>query len=284
MKNKLLYFSLIIAATFSSCKDQENIILDNSNGFIQLDQTTSVNLAENATDVITTKVLFGGDASQNKTGITVNFEVTTTDASRFVISPANGILEIPAGEVSGDISITSINNILVDGNIEIGIKLLDTSSKPIGIGGEGMFNTERSFTLVDDDCPIVLSEMVGSYAGTDNWAPANNGPSQSKITTTYDGTDFKISGLGFGWLEGDWWGEVVVSSTPVTVVIDPITGEFTIPLTQHASCTYNGALQAPYSVVGSGKYFSCSNSFELEYQIVQGGAALYSFTFKETLM
>ena len=171
----LLLFYLVIALVFTSCEQQENVMYTSEKGFVQF-ATASSSAIENNETATVISVLFGGKASQNTSGITVNFEVTSSDATRYAISPANGTVEIPAGEVSAEITFTPINNLLVDGNVDIVISLSNTSSVPVGLGGEGINFSAFEMTLVDDDCPIAINDWVGTYTVFENFTGGGNAP------------------------------------------------------------------------------------------------------------
>lgn len=290
MKKLLYIITVFTLIFFASCKDQENLVFDNQDGFVQLSVSNSATIPENSTGSITTSVIFGGSAAQNTSGITVNFEVLSSNSARYTVEPSNGILEIPAGETSAEITITPIDNSIADGSIELTLNILNTSSLPVGIGGEELVNVSRVITLVDDDCPIVLENMEGTYAGSDNWYSGAGGPLSTQIITSYDGTSFTMTGIGYAWLENpDYWAEEVITEGSVTVDIDTTTGEFEIPYTYTATTVYNGD---PYNyyVKGSGKYFSCSDTFEIEYELffsenddVASGFGAPGFIWKETL-
>jgi hypothetical protein len=288
----LLLFSLIIALVFTSCEKQENVMFLSTDGFIQLKSKSSINTGENNTDPIVLDVLFGGNASQNTAGITVDFTVTTDDVSRYTVIPAGGTLEIPAGAVSGQIILTPVDNILADGNAVIKIELSQSSSKAIGLGGEGLSFISQTITIIDDDCAIVLADMVGTYKGKDNWYASAGGPLSTQFTTTFDGTNLLSVGLGYAWLANpSFWGEPIVKESSVPLEIDLVTGVVTIPYTYTATTTYNGN-PYDYYVEGSGVYFPCSDTFEIEYLLyfddagtdpVAPAFGVPSYVWKETL-
>ena len=138
-----------------------------------------------------------------------------------------------AGGVAGAKHIHTLSeatNILVDGNVEITIELSSDNSKPIGLAGEAKYFVDKKITIIDNDCPIILADMVGTYTGKDNWYASVGGPLDTKIITSFDGTSFKMTGIGHAWLANPvYWGEPVVTEGTITVEIDAITGNFEIP-------------------------------------------------------
>ena len=172
---KIFKFSLLLLSLvfFGSC-EEDLVIFETPDGFIQL-AATSGSIEENNTGDLITTVLFGGRS--NDSGITANFTVTSSDPSRFTVSPASGTLEIPAGQMSADIVLTPVDNFDVDGNASVTITLTDASSKPIGIGGEGLRNVSTSLTIIDNDCPITIDDWVGTYTVFENFTDGVNAPS-----------------------------------------------------------------------------------------------------------
>lgn len=178
MKNTIITriaFLVVTLLLFTKCEEQKNIILDVGDGFVQF-ESSAVDIVENSATPVTATVLFGGDLSKNTDGITVNFEVISDDNTRYTVSPAGGSVTIPAGESSADITITPVDNVLVDGNAEVTVKLLDTSSLPVGIGGENTNFNELVITIVDNDCPVAINDFVGTYSVSENFTSGNNSP------------------------------------------------------------------------------------------------------------
>lgn len=175
MKNIVRLFalaSLVVVAT--SCEEQENLVYGGPD-FIQFANASSSGTeTDGAASPFVTTVLVGSDS--NDAGVTVNFTVTSSDPSRYSVSPAGGTLEIPAGEFSGEILITPVNNLDVDGDLEITITLQESSSLPAGLGGEGVNLASKTITLIDDDCPIDIDAFVGTFAVSENFTAGVNSP------------------------------------------------------------------------------------------------------------
>lgn len=174
--NKILLYTILIVATiFTSCEEQKNIQLEIGEGFIQFERT-SISIAENSSVPVNIAVLYGGSIESNTDGININFSLDGEDASRFIISPANGSLQIPAGEVSANITIQAIDNVIVDGDLNFTITLTSDSDKPVGIGGEGVRNHIINVTIVDNDCPVDINGFVGTYTVSENFTAGVNAP------------------------------------------------------------------------------------------------------------
>lgn len=157
-KNISLILSLLVVLTLASCGEEELVIFDKT-PFIQLENETG-QTTEDSNPVVT-RVFLG--SADNPNGTTVNFTVTSSDPSRYTVSPASGVIEIPAGEFSANITISPIDNLAVDGNVDIILALTPTNGIPVGLGGEGLKFASKSIKIVDNDCPFVIADFVGAY-------------------------------------------------------------------------------------------------------------------------
>lgn len=154
------------------CENAEPVILETS-GFLQM-QNSSASIIENVTDPITATVVLGGTASSSD--ITVNYTVSSSDDSRYTISPSTGTVTIPAGEFTADIQLFTVDNFDVDGDVDVIIELDSTNSLPVGIAGEGLKSNSQTITVVDNDCPIEINDWVGVYTVFENFIEGNNSP------------------------------------------------------------------------------------------------------------
>lgn len=243
----LLLFTTIML--FIGCSEQENVQLEIGDGFIQL-ADTSASISEDSSGNIKTTVLLGASNQYNTNGIKVNFSISSDDASRYVVSPAGGVLTIPAGEVSADIILTPVDNIINDGNIEVNLTLLNTSDKPIGIGGQGLKNISKKILITDNDCPTIF----GSSYGAKVYAFGEEAPSHKVTLVPVPGTtnEFTVSTL---------WGPTFVSWATGNNAYD---NQFVYPakLTVNSdfSVTVTGA---GYATGGSGTYVACEDKFDV---------------------
>jgi len=161
MKNiyKLLTF-IVLFASFTSC-EEDLIVYDNAS-FLQLLDDSAVSVVENSGDVIEIVAILG---SAQSTDTTVSFSVTGDD-SRFTISGSSVV--IPAGETSGTITFSPIDNETIDGDTVVVIGLADSNGLPVGVGGEGINSVNKTITLIDDNVPCnnyvitVVSDRWGS--------------------------------------------------------------------------------------------------------------------------
>ncbi|GAA4961932.1 hypothetical protein [Algibacter aquimarinus] len=163
--------ALLVVFSFASC-EEDPVVFDASGGFVQF-SSESAAITEDSGDVVSTVILGSGS---NPSGVSVDFTITTDDASRFSVSPASGTVEIPAGEFSADITITAIDNFDVDGDVELVINLSTSSSLPVGIGGEGVNFASRAITIIDNDCPLDINAFVGTYMVSEQFTAGQNAP------------------------------------------------------------------------------------------------------------
>lgn len=173
MKNIYKYIAIVfLFGTLASC-EEDLTIFDTEDTFVQLASATGA-VGEGDESIIST-VLLG--AGTNASGVSVSFTVTSADNSRFTVTPASGTIEIPAGENSADIVIAPVDNLLVDGDLDIVVELTTGSALPVGIAGEGMEFASRAITLIDDDCPVDINNFVGVFEVFENFTAGVNSPS-----------------------------------------------------------------------------------------------------------
>lgn len=174
MKTKFLNLPILVCLLLlmSSC-EEDLLIFDTPNGFLQVDTATGQK-AENDPTPIITKVLLG--RSSNPSDLTVNFQVNSSDPSRYSVTPSSGQVVIPAGEFTADISLVAVNNFDSDGDIDVEIVLSESQGVPVGIGGEGVNLVKKVITISDDDCPLEINDWVGTYTVFENFTAGVNSP------------------------------------------------------------------------------------------------------------
>ncbi|MCB0399650.1 MAG: hypothetical protein KDD26_08540 [Winogradskyella sp.] len=147
MKN-ILKYTFILAGTFLvlvGC--EEDLIVYNNSTFVQLANDSDVAIVENSGTVVEIPVQLGAPQSSDTT---VNFDVTG-DASRYSLSSTS--LVIPAGETSGSINLTAVDDDEINGDVEVTVALSASSGLPVGLGGEGINKVSKTITIVDDNVP-----------------------------------------------------------------------------------------------------------------------------------
>lgn len=275
MKKYLLktIFLLITIIAFNACdKDElEKENLYSGDPFISFGGNTSGTVLEGATEPIAITAL--ASITNLTANVTVNFTLSTdANSADFTVVDNKTSFTFGPDNYSDELLIMPVNNNDEDGNKQINITLTSTSGAyTLGFPGPDANSKSFDLTIVDDDCLFTLQELGDAvWTGSDN-APANEqGPNASLITTSYDGTDFFFEGIAYGWLiDPDFWNEPVVTSNMVKAEIDPITGVITIAEQPLCETTYLGDLQAPYRIVATGQYLSCSESLTLNYDLLQ---------------
>ncbi|MDO1499717.1 hypothetical protein Q2T40_06175 [Winogradskyella maritima] len=166
MKNilKLTFISVLVLLV--GCDEYENPTY-NGVDFVQLEDGSAEAIIENSGDVVEIDVLL---SSPQASETTINFE-TTGDPSRYALTPSSGTLTIPAGMTSATLSFEAIDNDDIDGDLDVEISLSTSSGLPVGIGGEGVQNTSKVITIVDDNVPC--NDYVVSVT-TDRWGSENS--------------------------------------------------------------------------------------------------------------
>ncbi|MCK4664153.1 MAG: hypothetical protein KAT68_14895 [Bacteroidales bacterium] len=130
-----------------------------------------------------------------------------------------------------------------------------------------------TFTLVKDvsySWSAELADLAGGWNGVDASTVLWDEPSQ--VSTTVNGTELEISGLGYGWMY-NFWGEEVISSNTINLVFDwEVHGAVSIPQQAYIITLYDGS-EYPYDIVGTGTFNTCGKYPELvfEYDMLQDG-------------
>ncbi len=110
-----------------------------------------------------------------------------------------------------------------------------------------------------------------TWNGTDGEYPSE--------VSTVAGCDLLITGLNFGWML-DWWGEIIVDGGTVKYTVSG-SGAINIPLQYYCTTTWNGAVQTPYYIQGTGTLDESGNYpvMTIHYDINQGGTWIGNYCF-----
>ncbi len=249
MKN--INYTLIVMTLFSlfSCNEVERPNLGLNTQWLQFDNNNYL-VSESATEPFRIPVLLA--ANENANGVDVQISIEASQAEGYTLEPSNGVVNIPAGEFVGYITVTPIDNTDTDGDITITMTLSEQNTFPVGIAGQGIYNTETLITIQDDDCPVALSS---SYTGV-SFASDNPGSLAPEFTaalslvpgTTNTYTINSAWGPNFvGWATQDssFNGQYIYSG--ILVVNDDLTVTITGDDT--------------WATGGSGTYSSCNDEF-----------------------
>ncbi len=273
----------MLALVFTSC-DTEETTYDPLNfpeqAFVALENATPLSIAENSSGSVDIVVNYSNSTAGATSDVNVTYQISSSavEGVDYTVSGSSTQLSFPVGTFTRKITITPINNLVEDGNKVLNITLTGSDGAPIGYPGPDGNNTSVTLTIVDDDCAFTFDEFDGvTWSGEDN-APAGQGPNPTQITTAYDGTTLYMEGISYGWLTGAYWDEVIVTSTPVVTVMDPVTGVFTIALQPLCTTTWLGNPQPAYSISANGQYFPCLREMVVNYSLYQSGAVLRQYT------
>lgn len=160
---KLFYLPILALFILAGCSDVEENNIGASSKWLQFDKA-SYQAPEN-TGPLLVPVIFASDS--NPDGVSVNFSVTST-STNFTVSPSNGVLTIPAGELVGYIEVTP--NYDPENEITESYSLtieLEDGDFGVGVAGEGVYNTTTTVTFIPSACPFDVSEFVGTYSATE---------------------------------------------------------------------------------------------------------------------
>ncbi len=280
---KSFIYIAVVAFFAISCDENDTVFTPLSfpdDAFVALEDASPITVLESNTTPIEITVNYANTLANATTAVTVDFTIssdTAIEGVHYTVVGSSNKLTFAAGELNAKIIIIPIDNLMEDGNKVLNIALTN-SSVSVGLPGPDSFNKSIVVTLTDDDCAFTFADLDGiAWIGTDN-ASGTQGPNPTKITTSFDGTNLLMNGIAFGWLTSAYWDEVVIDSEPVVVVMDPITGVFTIEEQFLAETTWNGGPQPLYSISATGQYFSCLNKMTVNYTLYQGGAVLRQYT------
>ena len=179
-----------LALVLQNC--EEDLIIFGEDRFVQLENASAASVVENSGTTVAVNVILG---SPQATDVTVNFDVSgTAAASRYTLSGT--ALVIPAGDTSGSISFTPVDN----DDIDVILTLSSTSGLPVGVGGEAVNSVSKTITIVDDNVPcndVLVSVTTDRWGSENSWeitdstgaivasgGPYDDGP--SGFTPTYD--------------------------------------------------------------------------------------------------
>lgn len=169
---KIFSIFALTALFLTSCSEVEEPNLGLNNSWLQYDKAAYVT-SEASAETIKIPVLLAGKSNAN--GVDVKFTVTTTaSASAYTISPANGVLNIPAGKFVGYIEVTPVNNTAIADDVVLNFSFAE-NTVPVGLAGQGRENMTTKLTIVEDDCPYDINEFVGTYRALEEGNVDNSG-------------------------------------------------------------------------------------------------------------
>lgn len=279
---KNVLFLSITSLLFMACNENDNDVnIYDGETYISFQAKTSGQVLENSTKPFQIKAYASIPVITED--FTVDFTVSSTDATSadYTVVGNKTTLNFGPGKHSDVIEIMPIDNIIAAEDLTITVTLSKASNgTAIGLPGVDAKATTFTLTLAEDDCPFTLTQLgEASWSGSDNVPAGNAGPNSSLITTSFDGTNLLIEGIGYAWItDTAYWNEPIVVSHKVIAQVDPVTGAIVIDEQPLCETTYLGVPQAAYSVAATGLYTSCSKTLVINYDIIQGGGVLRSYT------
>ena len=171
MKKIYLILSMVVLAF--SCQDVEKPNLGVDSQWLQFEFSSQTTF-ENAGEPLMVPVLYS--AAENTSGVDISFSYTASTMDGYTVSPASGVLNIPAGEFVGYILVTPIDDTTSGEDVVLNFSMQNSSSIPMGIAGEGVYNTTAEVTILEDDCPIPINDWVGTYSVDEQFTGGVNAP------------------------------------------------------------------------------------------------------------
>ncbi len=186
--------------------------------------------------------------------IVVNYSLDGSTAQEGVdfefISGSGGAITIPAGEQYGSIEIMSIDNGIVDGDLNL-VMIITGNNAGLGNGNNEISKT-LTISIVDNDCPFDINEVIGLYSCDEP------GYAVYDVNfTVYEPIENAI-------LIDNFWD---FGGTPY-YILDPIEGTAELP-EQTVNMGGND-----FVVSGSGSYDVCAETFIVDYTIVFNGGVI----------
>lgn len=275
---KKLFVFIAMLGLFASC-EEELVVYDVENGqtLAQFSSNSAtVPTPEEGAETSVIVLVTTASEQDRQINVSVNEEASTASADQYTVSA----LTIPAGSYEGTVTISANFEALPEQGSTTLVLELD------GVGsGETLVEKETFTVEFFRKCPIVPSELVGTWSGEGSWS-AEFGYTSEIETMMIDG-ELYMNGLAFQWFQG-WWGEVIVTNEPVKVDIDVETGEITIEEQFYITSTWNGAPQPAYNMKATGQILNaCEKTMEIYPVFVQNGSDIdgtaWASQFKETV-
>lgn len=177
MKNRLIIPFIFCALLFAMSCENDRIIFEPSTNFVQIGTDNTVVVTEDSGTAVATMFELGSPAALD---VVVNFTVSSDDNARFETSVpltgGAGSVTIPAGDTSAGFTLTPVDNFDVDGGIDITVDIVSSQGVPFGIAGEEFARVSRVISIADNDCPITITDWVGTYSVSENFTAGVNSP------------------------------------------------------------------------------------------------------------
>jgi hypothetical protein len=132
----------------------------------------------------------------------------------------------------------------------------------IETNSHGLTDTAKYSIEVFEYCPLdAISDLVGTYAGQDGYAPAaqyGHSLMSNRVTTKeFTSEKMEIIGLNFDWME-TIWGETITDSAYVKMYVNQ-DGTVEIPQQDYIKTIYDGD-PYEYQIKGAGRWNNCGDN------------------------
>ena len=277
MKKIIYLVFMLVFITSCSEKDMEynKIDFDKTSFVVFSDAELSVN--ELVFDPIEVVALYATSSEIGTVSVPFSIVSDAVEGVDYTIVDNKTSFDFSDGNLSDSVFIMPIDNLEAAGDKTLTFSF-SSNAMDFGYPGPDSLNATTVLTIVDNDCPYTLAELgAATWSGTDNSGQPENNVSQ--IVSSYDGTDLYLEGIAYGWLTNPgYWDEVIVDSYPVKLDWDLLTSTFTIEEQPLCTTTWVGSPQPAYSLSATGNYDSCSETMVINFDLIQGGGVLRSYT------
>lgn len=155
---------LFAAALITACGDVENPDLGKDSKWIQFG-AKSYSGNEGDGKIMVPIQLASID---NPDDLSVQFTFESSDNTKFNVVPADGNVTIPKGEFEAFVEITPVDNSDVNENLSIKLSLVENDKYKLGLAGEGLEQNSTTVTILDDDCPLDITQFYGTYLANED--------------------------------------------------------------------------------------------------------------------
>jgi hypothetical protein len=283
MNKKILIAAAFVLTFFNSCQndDVEGLTISN-NKPVATTTVSNISITEGNIDAIPFTISRASNKPFTVSVSVVSDEIVDLDNLEFIVGDLvsedsrNFEFDVPAYVTEFSVPIEALTDIIKESTETTTLMFNATGTRSV-ILGEGTI--EIQLDLLDDGlaCEWTIEELGNStWSGTNTPGDgyANDGPTASVATVSYDGTDLFVSGLAHSWIEDpDFWGEEITISEPVKMELNQSTGVVTIEEQFTCTALYDGALY-DYYIKATGLYDPCTKTITFNYDLINEGETL----------
>ncbi|WP_299705215.1 Calx-beta domain-containing protein [uncultured Pontibacter sp.] len=258
--NRLIASIFAIGAMFTMTSCEQEEFTYKGDNFIHY-QKESYQVNENATAIVNIPVFLATTSHPGTTTAQVNLSGDAVEGEHYNVIGGN-TLSFAEGVYSDTIKIQLIDNDVVDGNKVINLAIGSNSANyTIGYPGTESKSGSTVVTIIDNDCPFVASNFVGTFNASYNNL-AGTDPYSAKSDITQDPEDPTV------FLVTNFWGE----GKTVRVTLDEETLTGVIPLQNFETGNFYGYGPAVIeslatTVAPLGTIIPCENKFTVTFRV-----------------